>query len=198
MSRKIYLYYFFLQTIACTSEKSARSLINAAGATGGVTGSGSGSSASASYTSSGATATSMDTTTPTSTAPDESVVTVTVTIVPSSTITLPSVTQTLSPEQASDLLSSILAQGGPTTTADGLDQPSETASSTDIPTTTPYYYSNYPNDEPSQVLSSTVPASATDIPSSTSPSATTPLEVANATGSPTSIGSGGYSGYSGY
>lgn len=106
-------------------------------------------------------------------------------------------TQTLSPEQASSLLSSILAQGGPATTAtsDCLNQPSETVSSTASATTTATPYSNYPNYGPSEVPSSTVPASATNIPSSASPSATTPLEIANATGSPTGLGSAGYSGY---
>ena len=148
----------------------------------------------------------MDAIIPTSTASDELVVTVTVTLIPSSTTTLPSVTQTLSPEQASSLLASLLAQGGPATTAtsDGLNQPSETVSctasdtTTDIPTATPY--SNYPNYGSSEVPSSTVPASATNIPSSASPSsaspsATAPLEIANATGTPTGLGSAGYSGY---
>lgn len=120
-------------TIACTSEKSAQSLINAAGASGGVTGSGSGNStssinpASASSTSSGAnapetttsdpdcmTTTTTTTTvdTPTPTAASASVVTVTVTVTPS----LTSVTQTLSPEQASAVLASLLGQGSLTAT----------------------------------------------------------------------------------
>jgi len=198
-------------TVACTSEKIALSLIEAAGATGGITGSGSGSSinpASASSTLSGATpGTSTDSITPTSTSLNQSVVTVTVTlqVMASGTTTLPSVTQTLSPEQASSLLSSLLAQGGPTTTATPVDlnEPSETLSSTvsttatdsDIPTTTPD--SNCPNDEPSEVLSSTVPASATNIPSSSSPPSATPVEIANPTVSPTGLGttSGGYSSY---
>ena len=119
---------------------------------------------------------------------------------PSGTTTLPSVTQTLSPEQASSLLSSLLAQGGPTSTAtlDDLNKPSETLSSTvsttatdsDIPTATPD--SNCPNDEPSEALSSTVP---TNIPSSSTPA--TPVEFASPTSSPTGLGpaSGGYSGY---
>jgi len=205
--------------ITCTSEKNALSLIEAAGASGGITGSDSdGSSidsASPSSTSSGTTlgtTTSMDPiTTPTSTALYESAVTVTVTVqvLPSGTTTLPSVTQTLTPEQASNLLSSLLADGGSTTTAtsDSLNEPSETLSSTvsatatdsDVPpTTTPN--SNYPNDdEPSDVLSSTVFASDTNIPSSSptpSPSAT-PIDIANATVSPTGLGSasGGYGGY---
>jgi len=166
-------------TITCTSEKIALSLIEAAGATGGITGSGSGGSSinpsSTSSTSSGttsSTATLTDSsTTPTSTALDDSVVTVTQTVqvLASSTTTLPTVTQTLSPEEAANFLSSLLAQGGPTTTAT------------------------------SDVLSSTTPTSATNIPSSSaSPDASaTPVDIANATASPTGLGSasGGYSGY---
>jgi len=207
--------------ITCTSEKNARSLIEAAGATGGITGSDSdGSSidpASASSTSSGTTpgtTTSTDSiTTPTSTALNDSVVTVTVTVqvLPSGTTTLPSVTQTLSPEQASSLLSSLLANGGTATTAtsDSLNGPSETLNSTVSttatdsgvpPTATPD--SNHPNDGgPSDVLSSTVPASdtGTNIPSSSPtpfPSAT-PVDIANTTVSPTGLGSasGGYGSY---
>ena len=195
------MYYLFLQNIACTSKKSALSLINAAGAPGDVTGSGSRSSinpASASSTLSGATTgtATMDDMTPTSsTAPDDSAVTVTVTLIPFSTTTLPTVTQTISPEQASSLLSSLLAQGGPATTAssDSLYEPSVTLSSTVSATATPD--PNCSNDEPSEVLSSTVPTSPTNISSSASPTATTPAEIANATSSPTSLGSGGYSGY---
>jgi len=199
-------------TIACTSEKIALSLIEGAGATGGITGSGSESSidpASASSTLSGASPsapTSTDLITPTSAALDEPVVTVTVTVqvLASSTTTLPSVTQTLSPEEASSLLSSLLAQGGPTITPTpgSLNEPSETPSSTvsatttdsNIPTATPD--SNSPNDEPSEVPSSTASASATNIPSSASPSAT-PVKIANTAGSPTGLGSadGGDSSY---
>jgi len=161
-------------TITCTSDKIALSLIEAAGATGGITGSGSQNStnpASASSTLSGTTpgtTTSTDPTTPTSTALNETVVTVTVTTIVTptgtttpSTTTLPSVTQTLSPEEASSLLSSLLTQGGPAATA------------------TPG--------------NSTVSASTTNIPSSASPSAT-PVDIANAPSSPTGLGnaSGGY------
>ena len=202
------MYYLFLQTIACTSKKSAQSLIEAAGATGGITGSGSrsGSSvnpASASSTLSGDTpvTATMNAITPTSTPSNDSVVTVTVTVIQSGTTTLPSVTQTLSPEEASSLLSSVLVQGGPATT-DGLDVSSTpSATATDVPTATDDADSDCPYDEPSEGFSSTVSASATNnpssaSPSSASPSATTPVEAnANATPSPTSLGSGGYSGY---
>jgi len=217
--------------ITCTSEKSAQSLINAAGATGEVTGSGSGGSVSSvnpaseslSFTSSGATATetALDmnhitvTTTvfaspPTVTvASNQSVVTGTATLIPlittplSSmfTTTLPSVTETLSAEQAASLLSSLLAEGGlatATSNFNGSDAPSETvtstvsATATDIPTPTPDSNPCLGDGLSSEALSSTVSASATNIPSSTSPSAVTPVAVAN---NSTSLGSGGYNGY---
>jgi len=215
--------------IACTSEKSAQSLINAAGATGDVTGSGSGGSASsinsASESSSATeTAASMDmdystvTTTifaspPTAAvASNQSVVTETVTLIPliatplpsMITTTLPSVTETLSPEQAASLLSSLLAEGGQATATanlDGSDEPSETASSTvsatptDIPTATPDSNSCPSDGPPLEALSSTLSASTTNIPSSASPSAVTPVAIANNTDSPTSLGSGGYNVY---
>ena len=202
----IYL-LFPSQTITCTSEKIALSLIEAAGATGGITGSGSSGSSinstSTSSTSSGdtSTATSTDSsTTPTSTSLDDSVVTVTVTtLVLASSTSPPSVTQTLSPEEASSLLSSLLGQGGPTTTAtsDGSETPSPTDSATatdsgSTPTATPD-----PNNL-NGVPSSTTPTPATDTPSSASPDASgTPVDIANATASPTGLGSdsGGYSGY---
>ena len=193
--------YYFTQTITCTSEKIALSLIEAAGATGGITGSGSGgSSTSPSSTSSGgtSTATSLNSSiTSTSTALNDSVVTVTVTVqvLASSTTTLPTVTQTLSPEEASSLLSSLLAQGGPATTAtsDALDVPSQTLSSTVSATATGS--DNLPTATPD----SNSPTSATNIPSSSaSPDASgTPVDIANTTASPTGLGSasGGYSGY---
>jgi len=163
-------------TIACTSEKSALSLIKAAGATGDVTGSGSGSSinpASASFTLSGAaTPTSMNAITPTSIAPNDSVVTVTVTLIASSTTTLPPVTQTLSPEQAASLLSSVLDEGGPTSSTVTV---SETLTVTDIPTAAPTATGT--SDVPSEVqggpqaTSSTVTVSetltVTEIPTAT-------------------------------
>ncbi|KAF8804663.1 hypothetical protein BYT27DRAFT_6694604 [Phlegmacium glaucopus] len=198
--------------VTCTSEKNAQSVINAAGATGDVTGSGSGASTSpkknhgsASPTSStpiaaatsAETAASMDadcmtdtpTSRPTATTP-QSVVTVTVTVIPSVPTTLPPVTTTLSPDQAS----SLLAQGGPAAT----DEPDC-------------------GSEPSEALTSAFPASATDIPPvtasysmatqsaepkitpSASASATTAAAIANNTGSSADSGSGyGAGGYSGY
>lgn len=206
--------------IACTSEKSAQSLIKAAGATGNVTGSGSGGSASPINSASDSlsateTASSMDmdystaTTTlfaspPTATvASNQSVVTETVTLMittplPSMiTTTLPSVTETLSPEQAANLLSSLLAEGGQATataTLDGSDEPSENASSTvsatptDIPTATPDSNPCPSDGSPLEALSPTFSASA-------SPSAVTPVAIANNTDIPTSLGSGGYNVY---
>jgi hypothetical protein len=145
-------------TIACTSEKSARSLINAAGATGDVTGSVSGnptnsinpastlSGATPGFTASETAASNLDyysMTTATTFAPtpaataasNQPATTVTVTLIVTAlpspsmiTTTLPTVTRTLSPEQASSLLASLLAQGAQT--APTTDSSSETVSST--------------------------------------------------------------------
>ena len=149
----------------------------------------------------------------------ESVVTVTVTLTPSVPTTLPSVTQTLSPKQASSALASLLAQGGPVATGtpdapDCSDEPPDTpapvvsASDTDTqPTATPDC-----SDEPSGAPTSAAP-SVTDIqipvtvirptatPSAASggtSSATAAPIANNASGSAGSGSSSGVGGYNGY
>jgi len=209
--------------IACTSQKSAQSLINASGATGDVTGSGGSRASSASGTTAPMGSDYMTTpfTASEPTAVPKSVVTVTVTLTPSAPTTLPPVTQTLSPKQASSVLASLLAQGGPVATGtpdapDCSDEPPDTpapapvvsASDTDTqPTATPDC-----SDEPSGAPTSAAP-SVTDIhipvtviqptatPSATSGSASsaTAAPIANnASGSAVSGSSSGVGGYNGY
>jgi len=124
--------------LACTSKKSAQSLINASGATGGITGSGKSGALTASMHPTSASSTLNGTIASATPAGTESVVTVTVTLTPSVPITLSSVTQTLSPDQASSLLSSLLAGGpAPTDTPTCSDKPPPStfpASVTDIQT----------------------------------------------------------------
>ncbi|KAF9566525.1 hypothetical protein CPC08DRAFT_758861 [Agrocybe pediades] len=110
--------------LTCTSAKSALSLIEATGATGGITGSDNASSSQNSTESTESTTVLSDegmempctTASPSATtdAPDASQavdrVTITVTLLPSQTITLDPVTTTISPEEASSILSSAVAE----------------------------------------------------------------------------------------
>lgn len=183
--------------IACTSEKSAQSLINAAGATGDVTGSGSGGSTTSNGTTSNGTIAGVTTV-------SQSVITVTtitVTVSPSASIIqtpFPTVTQTqtLSPDQAFSLLSSLFAaQGTPTATgtpngdndAITITLPPATVNPTPIP---------QGDDECSEssTFSATLPPATVSNPTSSSPptSAATVAAIANNTGSSTSSGSSDY------
>ncbi|KAF9450212.1 hypothetical protein P691DRAFT_726450 [Macrolepiota fuliginosa MF-IS2] len=109
--------------ITCTSQKSALNLISATGATGGIFGNSSNSTSSTSgidnggaiQPSSGASSASYIMRS-TSTAPLQ-VFTTVITLFPSQITTLPSVTRTMSPEDASSLVSSINAAAKPTVTA---------------------------------------------------------------------------------
>lgn len=118
--------------LTCTSEKSALSIINATGAKGGIAGDGASGSTdgTAPPTSSGGDFTSVAQPSGPTPAPTPTV-TVTVTVNPNAT-TLPATILTLSPQEASSAISSILAQGTPTSSP----QSSASATSTDSASST--------------------------------------------------------------
>jgi len=127
--------------LTCTSEKSALSIIDASGAKGGITGADTSGSTNGTSSSStvvigkGYTSTTRPSAASTSnlpatrTSPD--IVTVTVTVTPTET-TLPITIRTISPQDASSIFSSILAQGQPTSSTVS----SASATSTDSATST--------------------------------------------------------------
>ncbi|KIM42152.1 hypothetical protein M413DRAFT_444619 [Hebeloma cylindrosporum] len=202
-------------TLTCTSEKNALSVINASGAKGGIAGAdASGStngtdSSSSSDPSSSSTAVEPSGATP-SPSPESSAtptVTVTVTVTPNAT-TLPATIRTLSPQEASSALSSILAQGTSipsSASATSIDSASPTAT-TSLPPSTIILLTAAPETSASASLSASAStastsasttiilltaASETSVPPSLSASA------AAASISASSDSSGGY-GYGGY
>jgi len=181
-------------TLTCTSEKSALSIIDASGANGGITGadaSGSTNGTNSSASSSSST-TQSSAITPAPTGPD--IVTVTVTVIPETT--LPITTTTISPQDASSIFSSILAQGQPTSSTVSSSSPTSKNSATltattSVPPSTIILLTAAPETSTTTSVpqSSIILLTAAPEPSASAPP---PVSVAAANISASSNNSGGY------
>jgi len=172
--------------LSCTSEKSALSIINATGAKGGIAGADASGSTDARDPPTSSNPSSSSSVAQPSGATPVPTVTVTVTIAPAAT-TLPATIITLSPQEASGAISSILGQGIPTpstassASATSIDSASSTATIS-LPPSTIILLTAAP--EPSAPASSSAPALSS-------------ASAAVASISTSSDASGGY-GYGGY